>query len=459
MPGQSTTQCVLFPELFDRPLTAQFDLSGGSSDGGAMLLSAVDARLGLTEGLAGAIRDSRAPGKVNHELLEMIRQRVFGLATGYADCNDAARLRSDPMHRLVVAGETSDGGALASQPTLSRLENSVGRRDLYGMGEILASAVIDRHRMRVGKTCRRVTIDIDSTADPTHGAQQLTLFNGHYDTWCYLPLLVFLRFDDESDQYLVAALLRPGTAPDKLGVLSLLHRLVPQLRSAFPHARILVRMDGGFGKSEILDFLDAEQRLDYVIGYAKNSLLLRSSRKLMASARGKSRRSGKTARVYGECRYAAGKWTRRRRVITKAEVVRLTGRLPKDNPRFVITNLRTTPRWIYEHVYCERGDVENRIKELKYGMAIDRTSCSRFLANQFRVLLTAAAYALLQELRLQAGSTSCARVQVWTLRQRLLKIGVLVVSSARRILVRMPEMFPYKDEWIRIASALGASTG
>jgi Transposase DDE domain group 1 len=459
MSGQNTADCVVFPDLFGRPLTAEFDLANASSDGGGVLLSAIDSRLGLIEELAGCIRDQRQVGKVDHEVTELLSQRIFGMALGYADCNDAARLVHDPVHRLLTNRDLTEGDALASQPTLSRFENSIGRRELYRMGEILTSVVVDRHRLRIGRTCRKVVIDLDSTADPTHGAQQLTLFNGHYDTWCYLPLLGFVSFDDEPEQYLFTAMLRPGTAPDKLGVLAVLRRIIPQLRSAFPHARILVRMDGGFGRPEILDFLDSEERVDYVVGFAKNSVLLRFARKLMGAARKKSRGSKRTEHVYGECGYQASKWSHGRRVIIKAEVVRLEGRLPKDNPRFVVTNLRQTPRWVYEHVYCERGDVENRIKELKYGLEIDRTSCSRFLANQFRVLLTAAAYVLLQELRLQAQPTSCARAQIWTLRQRLLTIGTQVVSSTRRLLFRLPESSPYKPEWIQIACALGARTG
>jgi hypothetical protein len=419
----------------------------------------VDGRLGLIEALADSIRDGRMPGKIDHEISELLSQRIFGLALGYADCNDAAQVAQDPMHKLLTGRDPEVDASLASQPTLSRFENAVGPRDLYRMGEALTSVVIDRHRLRIGKTCRKVTIDLDSTADPTHGAQQLSLFNGHYDTWCYLPLLGFVSFDDEPEQYLVTGVLRPGTAPDKTGVLAVLSRLIPQLRSAFPRARILVRMDGGFGSSEILDFLDNEGRVDYVVGFAKNSVLLRLSHRLMGRARKRSRGSKGTEHVYGECWYAAGKWSRQRRMIVKAEVVRLEGRSPKDNPRFVVTNLKQTPRWIYEHVYCGRGEVENRIKELKYGLEIDRTSCSRFMANQFRVLLAVAAYILLQELRFHAGSTSSARAQIWTLRDRLLKIGARIASSTRRLVLHMPKTFPFKAEWTRIACALGASPG
>jgi hypothetical protein len=459
MPTQTTTPCVLFPELFDRPLVTQFDLTNASSDGGAVLLKAADTRLGLIEELARSVRDARMPGKVDHQLPELLSQRIFGLACGYADCNDAARLAHDPVHKMLVGRDPVLGDSLASQPTLSRLENAVGPRDLYRMGETLVATVIDRHRLRLGRTCRQVIIDLDPTVDPTHGAQQLSLFHGHYDTWCYLPLLGFLSFDDEAEQYLFTAMLRPGNAPDRLGVLGVLRRMIPQVRSAFPGARILVRLDGGFGGPEILDFLDDQPRVDYVIGFARNRVLARSARRLMGKARRMSRRSGRTEHVYGDCRYRAGTWSHDRRVIIKAEVVRLDGRDPKDNARFVVTNLRQTPRWVYERVYCARGDVENRIKELKYGMEIDRTSCTSFFANQFRVLLTAAAYVLLQELRMHATHTSCARAQVWTLRDRLLKIGAQVVSSTRRLLLHLPESFPFRQDWSRIACALGARSG
>lgn len=459
MPSQNTTPCVLFPELFDRPLVARFDLLNGSSDGGAVLLKAADARLGLVEELSRCLFDRRKSGKVNHEVSDLLSQRIFGIACGYADCNDAARLTHDPVHKILVDRDPMEGDPLASQPTLSRFENAVGPRDLYRMGEVLAALVIDRHRLRIGKTCRKVIIDLDSTADPTHGAQQLSLFHGHYDTWCYLPLLGFLSFDHEPEQYLFTTLLRPGNARDRLGVLSILRRIIPHLRTAFPKARILVRLDGGFAGPEILDFLDNERGVDYVVGFARNRVLARRARKLMGRVRKMSRRSGRTEHVYGECRYAAGKWSHDRRVIIKAEVVRLDQRDPKDNARFVVTNLRQAPRWVYERVYCRRGDIENRIKELKYGLEIDRTSCSRFLANQFRILLTAAAYVLLQEVRIHAAKTSCARAQVWVLRERLLKIGAQLFSSTRRLLLRLPESFPFQDAWIQIACSLDARAG
>jgi hypothetical protein len=285
----------------------------------------------------------------------------------------------------------------------------------------------------------------------------LTFFNGHYDSWCYLPLLAFLTFNNEADQYLCAAVLRPGNVPATRGALGLLHRLLALLRIAFPQARFLVRLDGGFATPALFDFLDAEPGLDYVVAMADNAVLTRYAEPAMVEARTDSEVSGQTAQVYTDARYAARTWRRReRRVVIKAEVVRLAGRAPRDNPRFVITNLRQTPRVIYERIYCARGDIENRIKELHDGLQIGRTSCCRFWANQLRVLLTAAAYVLMQELRLRAARTTCARTQVTWLRDRLLKLGVHVVVSVRRIVLHLPTSTPDLVAWRHIALALGA---
>src|SRR5713226_7119065 len=195
------------------------------------------------------------------------------------------------------------------------------------------------------------------------------------------------------------------------------------------------------------------------VAMPKNSVLLRRIKKLMRKARRLSRESGQTAHVYGECRYAARSWGKKRRLIVKAEVVRHPGREPKENPRFVVTNLAQTPKWIYERVYCERGDAENRIKELHLGLETDRTSCSSFWANQLRLLLTAAAYVLMQELRLRAARTSCARAQVQTLRERLIKIGARVVESVRRVVLHLPASYPFLEPWRRVATSLGATAG
>jgi len=261
------------------------------------------------------------------------------------------------------------------------------------------------------------------------------------------------------DQYLVTALLRPGNSPDKKGAIGVLSRVLPRLREAFPRARFRVRLDAGFAAPDVLDFLDEQGDVEYAVAIGKNSILERRARRYMGRARRLSRESGKTEHVYAETRYATKTWSWKRRIIIKAEVTRHPGRDPKDNPRFVITNMTQTPRWVYEKFYCRRGDIENRIKELHHGLEIGRTSCSRFLANQLRVFLTAAAYVLMQELRLKAARTKLARAQVSTLRERLLKIGARAHSSVRRIVMQLPMGYPDAHAWATVARALGAVPG
>lgn len=453
-----TRQSVLFPNLLPRPVVVKFDQPHSSSDGGAILLKACDERLRLTERLARCIEDTRQAGKVEHSVRDLVRQRLYGIACGYADCNDAARLAEDPIQKLLIGRDPVRGAALASQPTLSRFENAPRRADLYRMGEALAETVIERHRRRLGAgKVNHITIDLDPTDDPTHGGQQLTFFNGHYDTWCYLPMAGFLTFNRESEQYLFCYVLRAGNAPAKQGAIGILDRVIEQVRAAFPKARILVRLDGGFAGPALLNYLEDEAKVDYIIGMAENKVLKRRARKLMGRARRLSKRRDRTANVFGETRYAAKSWKdRKRRVLIKAEVVRLEERDPKDNERFVVTNLKGSPRHLYKKVYCGRGKIENRIKELHHGLEIDRTSCTSFLANQLRVLLTAAAYVLMQELRLSARGSDCARAQVSTLRERLLKLGVWVERSVRRIVLHLPDSFPFLTDWLRIARSVGA---
>src|SRR6202790_1899881 len=458
MSEDSTTECLLFPGIFRKPVVAQFDQREGSSDGGALLLKAADRHYDLVAGLSSCLRDDRQAGKVDHSLRELVAQRVFSIACGYPDANDSARLSVDPIHKLLLDRNPIEGRDLASQPTLSRFENGVGVKELYRAGEFLAESVIRRHAQRLRRRAYRVTIDLDPTDDPTHGAQQLSFFNGHYDSWCYLPVMGFVSFNDEAEQYLCAAVLRPGNVTAAVGAKGILRRLINMISFRFPGARIRVRLDGGFAHPDLLDFLEGEKDLEYVIAMAKNAVLKRKAKPTMRQARKLSRQSGKTEHVYGEARYAARTWPQQRRIIIKAEVVRAEGKKPKDNPRFVITNMKQSPQSLYEDVYCQRGEIENRIKEL-HDLQIDRTSCSDFWANQLRVLLTAAAYVLMQELRWQAAHTSCARAQVWTLRERLLKLGARVLGSVRRVVVHLPASVPFLSTFRQVALALGASPG
>jgi Transposase DDE domain group 1 len=456
--AEQAVQTVLFPTLFDKPLVATFDTPHQSSDGGAILLKAIDDELALTARLAACLPEWRQPGKIEHDLPTLIRQRCFGLACGYADANDAAHLKADPIQKLLVGRDPVTGPALASQPTLSRFENVVGPRELYRLTTTLADVVIAAQQRRLtGQRVRRITIDLDPTDDPTHGQQELAFFNGHYGSWCYLPVVGTLTFNGERTQHLVSAVLRPGNAHATRGVIGILRRLFGKLRRAFPQARLRVRLDGGFASPAVFRFLEQEG-VEYLVAMASNARLDKRVRRLLGRARMRSKTTGETATFFGETRYAAKSWKRKRRVIMKAEVVRLAGRDPRDNPRFVVTNLAQSPRRVYA-LYRERGDVENRLKELHYGLGFDRTSCTAFWANAFRVLLTAAAYVLLQGLRARLATTPAATLQVPTLRERLFKFGARVQVSARRIVLHLPSAFPWLALWQAVALALGARLG
>jgi len=435
-------------------VVVKFDQDHASSDGGALLLKSCDQKLKLSEAIASCLDDTRQAGKVRHSLVELLQQRLFGMACGYADGNDAAGLVNDPVFKLLLGRDPLLGDTLASQPTLSRFENSACAGQLLKMGEALADCVIERHRRRKKKV-KRITLDFDPTDDPTHGAQQLTFFNWTYDNWCYLPLTGFMTFDAEPEQYLFCYALRAGNVPAKKGLLGILKRLLPKLRNAFGKAKIRIRLDAGFTGPELFEFFETN-RMEYVVCMAKNPVLERLAAPLMARYREALESGGDASPVYGEARYQARSWSRERRVILRANIIEHPGRAPKDNVRFLITNIRGWPKPLYERAYCQRADVENRIKELKIGLQIDRTSCSRFFANQFRALLTAAAYVLMQELRLKARYTRCAHSQVTTLQLRLLKIGAWVEQSVRRIVLHLPSSTAYADDWRHIARSIGA---
>ena len=454
------TACIAQSTLrvhgISKPVIARFDQPQASSDGGAVLLKVIDDRIGLTWRLASAIRDRRQPGKVTHSLRDLLRQRVFGLACGYADCNDAARLADDPIHKLLLERDPLAGAPLGSQPTLSRFENAARRADLYRLGTAAADTVLLYHRDRLGAGVRLITIDLDATDDPTHGQQELALFNGYYDTWCYLPLIATVTFNTEPLQHVVAAVLRPGTGAATRGVRGLLRRLFSKLRTLFPRARLRVRADAGFAEGKLLAFLDTAG-VEYVLGLTGNRRLDQRVRRLLGRARMQARTSGETATLYGETRYAARRWARKRRIIMKAEVLCYPGRSRKDNPRFLVTNLPQRPATVYTRLYSGRGDMENRLKELQHGVAMDRTSCARFAANQLRLLFSVAAYVLFQVLQLFARDTPVGPAQVSTLRAHLLKLAVWVERSVRRIVLHFPHAFPWRDAWQRLAQALPAT--
>jgi hypothetical protein len=444
--------------LFSKPVHAAFSREHLSSHGGTVLLAARDRQLGLSEALAGCLVDQRQAGKVDHELLEQMRQRVIGIALGCPDGNDAARLREDPMLKLACNRDPVQGAALASQPTLSRFENGVRAGQLLQMGCTLAEKLMAQQaRRRRGQKLGRIVIDLDPTCDPTYGAQQLSLFNGYYDTYCYLPLIVTISFGWERRKYPVAAVLRSGTAGAMLGTIAVLSRLIELLRKYFGAVRLYLRADSSFAVPEFFAFLDQEG-IRYAIAMASNRVLERLSQGLMDQARKKAAEKEASATLYGWSFYQSGGWRRERTLAYKAQVlVHPDKDDPRDNDRYLIHDLdyRYGPAGAFRFYYGH-SDMENNIKELKNDLAMDRTGCPRFTANQFRLLLTLAAYVLLQSVAEESSDLDLLKAQMATLRDRLLKIAVRVRSSVRRISLEFTTHHPWADQWLNCAHNLGA---
>jgi len=450
---ENSVEPVLFEDIFHKPVLSQFDSELRSSNGGASLLGAIDRRIKLTEGLCSHLMDKRDPARVEHSYLELLRLRVYALGLGYPDGNDSARIGQDPAMKLLCGRGPADGGSLASQPTLSRFEHGLSGREIVSLGRGLEETVIDRVRSRHPRA-RIVTIDLDPSVDPTHGQQPLAFFNGHYDTWCYLPMFGLLSVDGDPEQYLFHARLRSGLAKEAKGTIALLRRTVGRLRRAFKKAKIRVRLDAGFAYPQIFEVLE-ELRVEYVVAMPRNSVLSDRAARHMYAARVFTESFESTTTLFGESRYRTRSWKRERRVIFKAEVVHGEGQSARDNARFVVTNLRHKPERVWK-IYCQRGDSENRIKELKNDLEIDRTSCTSFLANQVRVLLTSTAYVLFQELRAVLRATELERGMLSTLRLKLLKIGATITESVRRVVVSMPSSHPWKDLWVKAARRVSA---
>lgn len=306
----ATAQRALFEEGFSKPVVVQFDGEQSSSDGGALLLGAVDRRIGLTKVLGEALEDKRRAWRVEHGKQELLRQRVFSIAMGYADQNDSARVAGDPLLKLVCGRSPSSAGSLASQPTLSRFETTRTGRELVALGRRLERFVIERLR-RTHRKAKRITIDLDSTEDPTHGQQPFAFFNGYYDSWCYLPMLGFLSVDDEPAQHLFHARLRPGTARDARGTPALLRRTVLTLRKAFRRARILVRLDAGFAAPAVFAMLD-ELRIDYLVAMGGNAVLQRAAAEPLRIVHELAERFDGSLATWGETSYRSGGWDRDR---------------------------------------------------------------------------------------------------------------------------------------------------
>ena len=444
------TECIpqlrlcFHPEL---PVVVDFDAPEISSDGGALLLRQVDEQLGLSAGFSACLSETREGQRVQHSRQEQSRQRIFQIALGYEDCNDADRLRHDPLLKTVCDRTAQDRQGLSSQPTLSRFENAQD-------GAVLRRLVCffeERYVQALPAETQQIILDIDSTDDETHGAQQLSFFSGFYRHHMYHPLMIF---DGESGQ-LVSALLRPGKVHASRGAAGVLRRVIRLIKQRFPQVQIAVRGDSGFCTPHLLktlEQLNAELGdVEYLFGLAKNPALLKKAAPAMSRAEELFRRRAEKSECFSSFSYAAQSWPHPRFVVAKAEHSALGA-----NPRFVLSSLQGFPPDLLYRAYCERGQCENLIKDLKNALQADRLSCSSFQANFFRLLLHAAAYRLLHALRQQvaAHSSGLGRAQFDTLRLRLLKVAAWVTQSARRILVRLPKAFPGAEVFCRLSLAL-----
>lgn len=419
-------------KTYGRPLEIHFDAPDLSSDGGLLLVQKVDRSLNLTTRMASCLTDKRK-GESQHSLLKMLAQRVYGICLGWEDCNDFDLLKSDPLYGRIL------GSQPATQPTLSRFENGVNFKDLYRLSLELVHIFVEGHQKSAPK---QIVIDMDATDDPAHGQQEFEFYHGFYGKHCFLPLLVFCSCDG-GDEELVGAILRPGNAHAGRRAAATLRRLVKMLQKAFPNTKILFRGDAGYALPEVYETCE-ELTVDYLISFAKNPRLLEMASPLMQAAVQIREETNEKVRLFGEVTYAAKTWTKERRVIVKAEAM-----AKGENPRFVVTNLDGDPESLYD-AYCRRGDCENRIKELKLDLQSGRTSCHRFVANCFRLILHGLAFVLLSGLRKRLEGTELARSTMGQMRIKLLKIGAFVQCSTRRVLVRLPRSHPHRDLFQRL---------
>jgi Transposase DDE domain group 1 len=450
------TDCI--PDLFEfeavegRPIAAAFDGGSITSDAGAMLLGATDRAIGLIGRFAACFRDVRRPELIEHEVETLIGQRVFGLALGYEDLIDHDELRHDPV-MAILAGKLEARrehcAPVAGKSTLNRLELSRPEPTRYHKishdGAMIEKLLVDVFLEAHGRPPKQIILDLDATDDPLHGHQEGRFFHGYYDCYCYLPLYVFCG------RHLVAAKLRKADIDASAGAVEEIARIVAQIRARWPDARILLRADSGFAREALMVWCEMN-RVDYLFGLARNPRLAAMIENELAAAKSAAEASGKPARRFKEFLWSTlDSWSRERRVVAKAEWTQ-----GEANPRFVVTSLsreEADARWLYEKLYCARGDMENRIKECQADLFADRTSAATLRANQLRLWLASFAYVLLCALRrIALKHTQFAKANCATMRLKLLKIGAMVRVSVRRIKLAMASSFPNQREY-RIAHA------
>lgn len=428
-----------FSSLFRRKISADFDGGRLTSDAGGLLLREVDRRVGLTAALADCIVDPRDPEKIVHDVQVMLAQRIGGIALGYEDLNDHDTLRTDPVMQVLAERSPESHTPLASPATLCRFENRITRESLARMSGVFVDQFIDSFK----RPPKELILDFDATDDRVHGDQEGRFFHGYYDHYCFLPLYVFCG------ERLLCAYLRPSNIDPALHSRAILRLLVSRLRAKWPKVQIIFRADSGFCRWKLLQYCDRHD-IGYVVGIGRNKVLERLAFPYTVLASSRFIRTGNKQRDFHEVRYAAKTWDRQRRVIVKAE------HLPKGpNTRFVVTNLDRNPKDIYDGLYIQRGEMENRIKEQQLGLFADRTSCHKFIANQFRLLLASAAYVLIEHLRRVAlGGTELARAQVSTIRLNLFKVAARVRLSVRRIVLHLSSSYPCQPLLKRIVARL-----
>jgi hypothetical protein len=418
-----------------RVVEANFEGGDISSDGGLLLLRRTDERIGLSRAAAAVLSDPRDPTRITHTLRDLLAQRIYGLCCGYEDLNDHDALRDDLLMQTAV-GRVD---ALASSPTLSRLETRATRAQAAALHGVLVEQFIAGHKTAPTE----LVLDIDASDVPLHGNQERAEFHAYYDSHCYLPLYVFCG------QAMLACVLRRSRIDGAKNAAAVIKLLVQRLRCAWPQARIIVRADSGFCRQRLLRWCE-RSGVSYIIGLARNARLEARVRLAELMLADEYERSGTKQRLIDEFTYAADSWNIERRVIT-----RLEHGSQGNNPRFVVTNLEGNAVQLYEQLYCARGEAENRIKEAQLDLFGTRASCHRFAANQLRLLLAALAYTLMQRLReLALKGTELERATAATIRTRLLKIGAAIVRNTRRVRVLLASHHPLRVLFLSAAQAL-----
>lgn len=439
------TSDLLFAPINGKKVSARFDDPAVSSDGGALFLREVDSQIGLSERLAKAIADGRRQSHVDHQLVELLRQRAYQISCGYEDANDCDALRDDPVIKTAVGRDPVEDGALGSQPTMTRLENAVTVRDLLRLGR----AFVDQFIASYERPPQMIVLDMDPTADAVHGQQQLALFNAYEDEYCFMPFHVYEGLSGK----FIATVLRAGKTPTAQEILSVLKRIVRRVRAAWPEVEIVFRGDSHHTKPEVMEWLEAHG-LQFITGLGPNRRLDALFAPAMRAAEKKyreQRQIGRPVRVYASDFYAAASWDKARRVVCRVQVS-----AQGTDTRYVATSFQAAgAKYLYDVVYCGRGKMELMIKDHKVALRSDRTSCHRKEANQFRLFIHSAAYVLIHALRanLLKGS-ELAHAQFDTIRLRLLKIGTRLEAGRTFLRFHFPAACPATNILMRATNIL-----